>query len=95
MRSKHQVAALLFSAVALALVAAGSGLAGGSHSKASTASGPSGWVAKSSSRPVRQSRWPTAGSGSARTAAYSAAMRARQSASWSEVWAVVMGPRSH
>jgi len=48
MRSKHQVLALLFSAVALALVVAGSGLAGGTHSKASTASGPSGWVAKSS-----------------------------------------------
>jgi hypothetical protein len=45
MRSKHQVSALLFSALALALVAAGSGLAGGTHSTASTASGPSGWVA--------------------------------------------------
>jgi ribose transport system substrate-binding protein len=48
MRSKHQVLALLFSAIALALFAAGSGLAGGTHSKASAASGPSGWVAKSS-----------------------------------------------
>jgi hypothetical protein len=46
MRSKHQGLALLVSALVLALVAAGSGLAGGTHSKASTASGPSGWVGK-------------------------------------------------